>query len=168
MTSKAETVAKTEYVIEPGKQELTITRVFDAPRELVFKAFTDPKLVSQWFGPREYETTVDKMDARPGGLWRFVQRDEKGNEFAFHGVHHDVVAPDRIVATFEFEGVPGHVLLQTVNLEPLGQKTRLVEQLVFQSVADRDGMVASGMQRGSDDSMDRMDEILANMKAQRA
>jgi uncharacterized protein YndB with AHSA1/START domain len=168
MTAKAETVARTEYVIEPGKQEITITRVFDAPRELVFKAFTDPKLVSRWFGPREYATTVDKMDARPGGLWRFVQRDEKGNEFAFHGVHHDVVAPDRIVATFEFEGVPGHVLLQTVNLEPLGQKTRLVEQLVFQSVADRDGMVASGMQRGSDDSMDRMDEILATLKGQRA
>ena len=129
MTAKADTkTAKTDYVIEPGKQELTMTRVFDAPRELVFKAFTDPKLVSQWFGPRQYTTTVDKMEARPGGLWRFVQRNQNGDEFAFHGVHHDVVAPERIVATFEFEGVPGHVLLQTVNFEPLGQKTRLVEQ----------------------------------------
>ena len=169
MTAKAETsTAKTDYVIEPGKQEITITRVFDAPRELVFKAFTDPELVPRWFGPRGYSTTVDKMDARPGGLWRFVQRNEKGDEFAFRGVHHDVVAPERIVATFEFEGVPGHVLLQTVNFEPLGQKTRLVEQLVFQSVADRDGMVASGMQGGSDDSMDRMAEILAEMTARRA
>ena len=70
--------------------------------------------------------------------------------------------------SFEFEGVPGHVLLQTVTFEPLGQKTRLVEQLVFQSVADRDGMVASGMQEGSDDSMERMDEILQNLRAQRA
>ena len=169
MTAKADTTtAKTDYVIEPGKQELTMTRIFDAPRELVFKAFTDPKLVSQWFGPRTYTTTVDKMEARPGGLWRFVQRNQNGDEFAFHGVHHDVVAPERIVATFEFEGVPGHVLLQTVNFEPLGQKTRLVEQLVFQSVADRDGMVASGMQEGSDDSMERMDEILQNLRAQRA
>jgi len=67
MTAKAETMAKAEYVIEPGKQEITITRNFDAPRELVFKAYTDPKLVPQWFGPREYTTTVDKMDARPGG-----------------------------------------------------------------------------------------------------
>src|SRR6266480_4033737 len=168
MTAKGEnTTAKTDYVIEPGKQELTITRVFDAPRELVYKAFTDPKLVSQWFGPRPYTTTVDKMEARPGGLWRFVQRNQNGDEFAFHGVHHDVVAPERIVATFEFEGVPGHVLLQTVNFEPLGQKTRLVEQLVFQSVADRDGMVASGMQEGSDDSMDRMAEILETLKARR-
>jgi uncharacterized protein YndB with AHSA1/START domain len=169
MTTKGEaTMAKTEYVIEPGKQELTITRVFDAPRELVFKAFTDPKLVAKWFGPREYTTTVDKMDARPGGLWRMVQRDNSGNEFAFHGVHHDVVAPERIIATFEFEGVPGHVLLQTVTFEPLGEKTRMVEQLVYQSVADRDGMVAAGMQKGSDDSMDQMAEILATMKGQRA
>ncbi len=169
MATKADsTMAKAEYVIESGKQEIIITRVFDAPRELVFKAYTDPKLLSQWFGPREYTTTVDKMEARPGGLWRFVQRNESGDEFAFHGVHHDVVAPERIVATFEFEGVPGHVLLQSVTFEPLGQKTRMVEQLLFQSVADRDGMVASGMQRGSDDSMDRMAEILETLKAKRA
>jgi len=165
MTTKEKTMEKTEYVIEPGKQEITITRIFEAPRELVFKAFTDPKVVAQWFGPREYTTTIDKMEARPGGLWRFVQRDQSGNEFAFHGVHHDMVAPERIVATFEFEGVPGHVLLQTVTFEPLGGKTRMVEQLVYQSVADRDGMVAAGMQRGSDDSMDRLAELLANMKS---
>lgn len=165
MTTKGETMEKTEYVIEPGKQEITITRVFDAPRELVFKAMTDPKIVAQWFGPREYTNTIDKMEVRPGGLWRFIQRDQHGNEFAFHGVHHDIVAPERIVATFEFEGVPGHVLLQTVTLEPLGGKTRMVEQLVYQSVADRDGMVAAGMQRGSDDSMDRLAELLVNMKA---
>ena len=169
MTTKGETtMAKAEYVIEPGKQELFITRDFDAPRELVYKAFTDPKLVAQWFGPRDYSTRVDKMEARPGGLWRFVQRDKNGNEFAFHGVHHDFVAPERIVATFEFEGVPGHVLLQTVTFEPLGEKTRMVEQLLFQSVGDRDGMVASGMQEGSDDSMDRMAELLETMKGQRA
>ena len=165
MTTKERTMEKTEYVIEPGKQEIIITRVFEASRELVFKAFTDPKIVAQWFGPREYTTTIDKMEARPGGLWRFVQRDQSGNEFAFHGVHHDIVAPERIVATFEFEGVPGHVLLQTVNFEPLGGKTRMVEHLVYQSVADRDGMVAAGMQRGSDDSMDRLAELLVNMKA---
>ena len=80
MTTKEKTMEKTEYVIEPGKQEITITRVFEAPRELVFKAFTDPNVVAQWFGPREYTTTIDKMEARPGGLWRFVQRDQSGNE----------------------------------------------------------------------------------------
>src|SRR5438067_13341815 len=116
MTTKAETTtAKTDYVIEPGKQELTITHVFDAPRELVFKAFTDPKLVSQWFGPRTYTTTVDKMEARPGGLWRFVQRKQNGAELAFHGGQHDSVCPDRRCATLELEGVPGHALLPTVS-----------------------------------------------------
>ena len=160
-------MAKTEYVIEPGKQEIIITRVFDAPRELVFRAFTDPKLVAKWFGPRNYTTTIDKFESRPGGQWRMVQRDESGNEHAFHGVNHDVVAPERIVATFEYEGVPGHVLLQTVTFEPLGNKTRMEEQLVYQSVADRDGMVASGMKEGSDQSMELLDELLEELKAGR-
>src|SRR5207245_10790621 len=116
MTTKAETMtAKTDYVIEPGKQEITITRVFDAPRELVFKAFTDPELVSQWFGPREYTTTVDKMEARPGGLWRSVQHNQNGDEFAFHGVHPDLVAPERIVAPFAPGRVPGTALLPSRN-----------------------------------------------------
>jgi uncharacterized protein YndB with AHSA1/START domain len=169
MTTKGETaMAKTEYVIEPGKQELFITRVFDAQRELVYRVFTDPKLVAQWFGPRKYKTRVDKMEAWPGGLWRMVQRDESGNEHAFRGVHHDAVAPERIIATFEYEGVPGHVLLQTVTFEALGDKTKMVEQLLYQSVADRDGMVGAGMQEGSDESMDQVAELLEKMKAGRA
>src|SRR5260370_818008 len=102
MTAKAETMAKTEYVIEPGKQEIIITREFDAPRELVFKAYTDPKLLPQWFGPREYTTIVDKMDVRPGGLWRFVQRNPGGDELAFPGVLHDSVSPERIGPAFVF------------------------------------------------------------------
>jgi uncharacterized protein YndB with AHSA1/START domain len=162
------TMSKTEYVIEPGSYEILMTREFDAPRELVFRAYTDPKLFAQWWGPREYTNRIDKFDARPGGEWRVVQSDDKGNEFAFHGVHHDVVAPERTVATFEFEGMPGHVLMQTATFEPLGDKTRVVQQAVFQSVADRDGMVASGMKRGSDDSMDRLAELLEKMTAGRA
>jgi uncharacterized protein YndB with AHSA1/START domain len=162
------TMSKTEYVIEPGKQEILITRMFDAPRELVFKAFTDPELIKEWWGPRELSTTIDKFEPRKGGEWRFIQRDAAGNEYGFHGVHHDVVAPERIVTTFEFEGVPGHVLLQTAAFESIGQKTKLVTQSIYQSVADRDGMVASGMKRGSDDSMDRLSELLETMKPRRA
>ena len=168
MTTKGETtMAKAEYVIEPGKQELTITRDFDAPRELVFKAFTDPKLFVQWWGPRRYTSKVDKFDARPGGLWRIVQSGADGVEHGFFGVHHAVVAPERIVATFEYEGVPGHVVLQTLTLEALGNKTRMVAQDVFQSVADRDGMVASGMAEGADESYDRLSQLLEEMKAGR-
>jgi uncharacterized protein YndB with AHSA1/START domain len=159
------TMSKTEYVIDPGKYDIVMTRVFDAPRELVFKAFTDPKLFAQWWGPRGYTNRIDKFEARRGGEWRVVQTDTHGNEFAFRGVHHDVVAPERTVATFEFEGMPGHVVMQTATFESLGDKTRVVQQAVFQSVEDRDGMIASGMQKGSDDSMDRLAELLEKMKA---
>lgn len=164
-TQKETTMAKAEYVIEPGKQELSATCVFDAPRELVFKAYTDPKLFAQWWGPRRYTNHMDKFESRRGGMWRIVQRGEDGTEHAFFGINHDVVAPERIVATFEYEGVPGHVVLQTATFEPLGNKTRVVTHNVFQSVTDRDGMVASGMQEGSDESMDRLAELLEKMKA---
>jgi uncharacterized protein YndB with AHSA1/START domain len=163
--SGGSTMSKTEYVIDPGKFDIVMTRVFDAPRELVFKAYTDPELFAQWWGPRGYKNHIDTFEARRGGEWRVVQTDLNGNEYAFRGVHHDVVAPERTVATFEFEGMPGHVLMQTATFEPLGEKTRVVQQAVFQSVGDRDGMVASGMQKGSDDSMDRLAELLERMKA---
>jgi uncharacterized protein YndB with AHSA1/START domain len=152
---------KTEYVIEPGRQDLTSTTILDAPRELVFKAYTDPKLFAQWWGPRRYTNEIDKFDARTGGEWRVVQRGEDGSAYGFRGVHHDVVAPERICATFEFEGVPRHVALQTATFESLGNKTRIVAHMVFESVADRDGMVASGMQDGADESMERLAELLA-------
>ncbi len=166
MNMKAnKTMPKTDYVIEPGKQDIISTTVLDAPRELVFRAYTDPKLFARWWGPRRYSNEIDKFDARPGGQWRVVQRAADGGEHGFHGVHHDVVAPERIVATFEYEGLPGHVALQTATFEPLGNKTRLVAQIVFQSVMDRDGMVASGMQEGSDESMERLVELLERMKS---
>jgi uncharacterized protein YndB with AHSA1/START domain len=166
MTAKEETtMAKTEYVIEPGRQELMLTRVFDAPRELLFKCFTDPELVSQWLGPRDLVMTLNEMDIRPGGTWRYIHRDPHGNEHGFHGVYHDVVAPERIVQTFEYEGEPGHVLLQTAAFESRGERTRLVMHSVYQSVADRDGMVAAGMKRGSDDSMERLADLLEELKA---
>lgn len=166
MNTKGETtMPKTEYVIEPGKQDIISTVVLNAPRELVFKAYTDPKLFAQWWGPRRYEIKIDKFDARPGGEWRVVHRAADGSEHGFRGVHHDVVAPERIVVTFEYEGVPGHVALQTATFEALGNKTRLVVNQVFQSVMDRDGMVASGMQSGADESMERLTELLDKMKA---
>src|SRR5438477_1225288 len=166
MTPKGETkMAKTEYVIEPGKQEIISTTILDAPRELVFKAYTDPKLFAQWWGPRRYEIKIDKFESRPGGSWRVIHRGADGSEHGFRGVNHDVVAPERICATFEYEGVPGHVALQTATFEPLGNKTRLVAHQVFQSVADRDGMVASGMEEGANESIERLAELLEKMKA---
>jgi uncharacterized protein YndB with AHSA1/START domain len=157
---------QTKVSAEPGKQELFVTREFDAPRELVFKAFTDPALYVQWFGPRYLTTTLDTFEPTSGGRWRTIQTDQNGNQFGFHGVHHEVLAPERIIGTFEFEGLPetGHVLLETIRLEALpGGRTRLIAQSVFQSVADRDGMVQSGMESGADDSYARLDELLLTL-----
>jgi uncharacterized protein YndB with AHSA1/START domain len=159
------TMPKTEYVIEPGKQEITSTTVLDAPRELVFRAYTEPKLVAQWWGPRRYAIVIDKFDARPGGEWRMIHRGEDGAEYGFRGVHHEVTAPERLVSTFEYEGMPGHVSLQIATFEPLGNKTRLVAHTVFESVMDRDGMVASGMEEGANESMERLAELLESLKS---
>lgn len=155
-------MAKMNLIAEPGKQEIVMTRVFDAPRELVFKAYTDPALIPQWWGPKSLTTTVDRMDVRLGGVWRFAQRDAEGNEYAFYGVYHAIVSPERLVYTFEFEGMPGHVLLATVTFEELNDgKTRLTDRSVFQSVEDRDGMLKSGMEEGATESLDRFAELLA-------
>ena len=151
---------------EPGKQEMLIIREFDAPRELVFKVITDPKLLPQWWGPRYLSTEVDKMDVRSGGEWRFIQRDAEGHEYGFHGVYHDILAPERIIDTFEFEGLPetGHVTLETMKLEELpGGRTRFTTQSVFQSVTDRDAALQSGMESGINDTYARIDDLLKKM-----
>jgi uncharacterized protein YndB with AHSA1/START domain len=151
-------------IAEPGTHEIVMARVFDAPRELVFQVMTDPTLIPQWWGQRDTTTIVDKMDVQAGGLWRYIQRDQQGNEFAFHGVYHSIIAPERMVDTFEFEGMPGHVLLETMTLESqAGGKTKVTVSSVFQSVADRDGMLSSGMEAGANESYDRLEELLKTL-----
>ena len=160
-------MTKTKITAEPGKQEIIIEREFDAPRELVFKAFTDPKLYVQWLGPRELTTTLETFEPGNGGSWRYIQKDAGGNEYAFHGVNHEVLSPERIIGTFEFEGLPekGHVILETVRFEELlGNRTKLTSQSVFQSVVYRDGMLYSGMEEGVNDSYNRLDELLEKMQ----
>ena len=137
-----------ELVAAPGRQEIVMTCVFDAPRELVFQAYTDPNATPQWWGPKRMTTTVDRMEVRPGGIWRFVQREPDGRSYAFFGVYHAIVPPERLVHTFEFEGAPGHVSLETAVLEDLGGRTKLPASSVFQSVEDRDSMLQAGMEEG--------------------
>ena len=159
---------KTTIIAEPGKQELFITREFDAPRELVFKAHTDAELYAQWLGPRDLITTFDLFEPVSGGRYRFIQKDKDGNEYAFHGVTHEVLAPERIIGTFEFEGMPeaGHVILETTKFEALpGNRTRITSQSVFQSVEDRDGMIQSGMEYGVNEGYEQLDDILAKAQA---
>lgn len=157
-------MAAMTLVAEPGSHQVVMTRVFNAPRDLVFKAFTDPTLIPKWWGPTNVTTTVDKMDVRAGGLWRYVQHDSDGNEYGFHGVYHDIVSPESLVFTFEWEGMPGHVLMETVMFTEQDGKTLMTDSSVFQSVEDRDGMIQSGMEHGAKESWDRFEAVLQEMK----
>ncbi len=150
---------------EPGKQDVIITREFDAPRELVFKAHVDPDLYVQWLGPRGYEMILDVFEPHSGGRYRYIHKDQNGNEFCFHGVFHEM-SEERMIQTFEFEGLPesGHVTLDTMRLEELpGNRTRITIQSLFQSVADRDGMVQAGMEHGMREGYERLDDVLAKL-----
>jgi uncharacterized protein YndB with AHSA1/START domain len=145
--------------------EILEERVFDAPRELVFKTFTDPTLIPQWWGPRDSTTTVDRMDVRPGGSWRFINRGGDGTEHPFSGVYREVEPSTRLVYTFNYEPLPGnHELLETVTFEELDGKTKMVDHLRFLTVEDRDGMLQSGMEKGANETMDRMAELLARLQ----
>jgi uncharacterized protein YndB with AHSA1/START domain len=158
-------MSKTQITAEPGIPQIIITREFGAPRDLVFRAFTDPELLVQWLGPRDLTLTVDRYDVRDGGRWRYVHTDAQGNAYGFHGVFHGDPSPEGIVQTFEFEGVPGHVKLDTTTLEDGGGTTLVRTVSAFPSVADRDAMVASGMERGAHDSDERLEELLAKLQA---
>ncbi len=154
----------TQLTAEPGTPQLVLTREFDAPRELLFRAFTDPKLLVQWLGPHRMTMTLDRLDVRDGGTWRYTHRDADGNQAAFHGVFHGAPSVDGgIVQTFEFEGAPGHVSLETVTFEEQGGKTLLRTNDVFQSVEDRDAAIQSGMESGIKESYERLDELLARL-----
>lgn len=147
-------------VTTPSDREIVMTRVFDAPRDLVFEAHSSCEHMSNWWGPRKYEVASCEIDFRAGGAWRIVQRGPDGDEHGFHGDFREVVPPERIVWTFEYEGMPGHVSVQTLTLDEQDGKTTLTTTSVFDTVEDRDGMLQSGMESGAAESMDRLEEYL--------
>ena len=148
----------------PSDREILITREFDAPRELVFKAMTDPDLIPRWWGPRGYTTTVDKMDVRPGGAWRFINGIPGGEESAFRGEYREIVPPERIVQTFEWEPMAGHISDETATFTERDGRTLLTNRTVFASKEDRDGMIQSGMEKGLAETHDRFAELLVELK----
>jgi uncharacterized protein YndB with AHSA1/START domain len=156
--------AKTRVTL-PSDTEILITREFDAPRDVVFKAMSDPALIPQWWGPRKYETIVDKMDVRPGGAWRFINRLPDGTEFAFRGEYREIVPPERIVQTFEFEPLAGHISVETAIFTEQDGRTLLTNHTLFASKEDRDGMIESGMESGLVETHDRFAELLVRLLA---
>ncbi|HEX3911602.1 MAG TPA: SRPBCC family protein [Solirubrobacteraceae bacterium] len=160
-TEQQETASGITTVTTPSEREIVSERVFEAPRERVYAAYTDPQLVARWWGPRGTKTTVEQMDVKPGGTWRFVIRnDADGRENAFKGVYREVTPFERIVQTFEWEGMPGHVIVETATFEDLGGRTRVRGVSLFHTSEERDGMIASGMESGLSDSHDRLAELL--------
>jgi len=154
---------RTKITAEPGRQELFITREFEAPRELVFKAFSDPAILVRFLGPDNLEMKIDHYNFKSGGSYRYTHTDKNGNEYAFRGCIHEVSAPEMAIQTFEFEGMPqkGHVSLDTSLFEALpNNRTRLTIHSVFRSVADRDGIVMSGMEDGLSQGFAKLDAIL--------
>jgi uncharacterized protein YndB with AHSA1/START domain len=155
------TVSNTTSVSKAGDRTIVITRDFDAAPSLVFRAFTDPALIARWWGPRSLTTVVDRIEPRAGGVWRFRNHDAAGNEYGFHGVFHAVHDDRQIVRTFEFEGEPDKVSLDTTTFAPVGgNRTRVIAVSVFQSPEDCDAMLASGVEAGVVEFYEQLDELL--------
>ncbi len=148
-------------ITTPAEREIRIERVFDAPRDRVFAAHTDPELIPRWWGPRGTTTVVEEMEAETGGAWRFLTRNSDGSEIVFRGVYREVTAPERIVQTFEWDGMPGYVSVDTATFEDLGDRTRIVSTSIFHTPEERDGMLDSGMESGLNETYARLDELLA-------
>ncbi len=155
-------------VTTPSDLEIVMIRVFDAPRDLVFEAHSSCEHMSNWWGPRRYEISSCEMDFRPGGAWRIVHRGADGDEHGFRGEFREIVRPERIVWTFEYEGMPGHVSVQTAMFEEHDGKTTLTSTAVFDSREERDGMLESGMESGAAEAMDRLDEYLEVLRARKS
>jgi uncharacterized protein YndB with AHSA1/START domain len=156
-------MGKTIINAPEGTPFIDMEREFDAPRELVHKAYREPELVKQWLGPRKYEMEIERWDARDGGGYRYIHRDAE-NAYGFRGVFHSMDI-DNMVQTFEFDGAPGHVSLDTQVLEDLGGgRTRMRSHTVFQSVEDRNAMVEAGMASGVEDGYNRLDELLERLR----
>ena len=152
---------ETTITAQPGTPFIEVVREFEAPRERVFRAWTDPALVPQWLGPRRLTMKLLAYDASPGGSYRYIHSDDRG-EYGFRGVFHNVVRDELIIQTFEYDGAPNQVSLDTTTFEDLGGgRTRVHGHSVYLSVEHRDAMITSGMEQGLRESMQRLDEVLA-------
>jgi len=150
----------------PSDREIMMTREFDAPRELVFEAHSKCEHLTNWWGPRRYSLELCEMDFRPGGKYRFLHRGPDGvEEHGFRGEYREIVSPEKIVWTFEWEGMPGHISVDSLTLEDLGGgRTKLVARSQFDSKEDRDGMLQSGMEEGAAETYDRLAQFVQTLK----
>ena len=163
MTTATKEASRTATITTPAEREIRIERVFDASRDRVWKACTDPALVAQWWG-RGNKLVVERMELERGGHWRFVEHSAEGVN-GFEGRYREVTPPERIVQTFEWDGLPGYVVINDTTFEDLGDgRTKMVTTSLFYSSEERDGMLSSGMEEGLNQSYAALDRLLATTR----
>lgn len=147
-----------------GVQYVDFVREFDAPVAAVFRAHAEPDLVKQWLGPDGYDVEIERFTFVTGGGYRYIHRAPDGEEYAFNGVFHVVRPNDFAIQTFEYEGFPDAVSIESMRFEDLGDgRTRLVGHSVYPSQEARDGMISSGMERGMTEGYNRLDQLLTTL-----
>jgi uncharacterized protein YndB with AHSA1/START domain len=162
MTTPTTRTSPKAKVTTPSDREIRIERIFAAPRDRVWRAMTDPALVAQWWG-RGNKLVIERMEVERGGHWRFVEHSPQGVH-GFEGRYREVTPPERIVMTFEWDGMPGHVAVDDVTLEDLGDgRTKVITTSLFFTTEERDGMLHSGMEGGVNESYEALDRVLASM-----
>jgi uncharacterized protein YndB with AHSA1/START domain len=148
-------------VTTPSAREIVTERVFDAPRELVWRAFTERDRLARWWG-RGHELTIERLEVARGGHWRFIEHTDHGDH-GFEGRYREVVPPERLAMTFDWDGNPGHVSVTTITLEDLGGgRTRVTTTALFHTAGERDGMLEAGMVDGMNESYAALDKVLAD------
>jgi len=162
MTTTKQAPAKATLTT-PSDREIRVERIFNAPRDRVWSAFTDPELVAQWWG-RGNKLVIERMEVERGGHWRFVEHSPQGVH-GFEGRFREVTPPDRLVYTFEWDGMPGYPIVETTIFEDLGDgRTKIVVTSLFYQTAERDGMMQSGMEGGMNESYAALDRLLERME----
>ncbi len=159
MSAQTETTRRATVTL-PSEREIRAERIFDVPRDRVWRAFTDPVELAQWWG-RGNRLTVERMEVERGGHWRYVEHAPDG-DYGFEGRYREVTPPERLVQTFEWDGMPGYVSVTTTELEDLGDgRTRVVTTAQFFTSEERDGMLDGGMEQGMNESYAALDRLLA-------
>jgi uncharacterized protein YndB with AHSA1/START domain len=153
----------TKITAEPGSLQILTEREFDAPTDVLFRAWTDPQLLAQWLGPRDSNLEIPTFELRDGGRWDWVFTGGDGTKQTFHGVFHGDPSTERMMQTFEWGGAPGHVSFETLTFEEHDGRTTVRSNSVFQTVEDRDGMISSGMESGMNDGYAKLDELLKTL-----
>jgi len=153
---------ETTFTINKEKLEVVTSRIFNATPERLWSAQTDPEQIPKWWGPGAYKTVIEKNDLKIGGGWRYTQTDSDGKVYAFRGEYKEIDEPNRIVRTFEYEPMPGHILIETVALEAQADgTTKMTATAHYDNLNDLEGMVDMGMESGQREGFERLAKLVS-------